>query len=104
MNFSAMMETVGNGMLAPGFMGHSKCNIGQRKFLTGDGGLLRLVWMPRRLKAELEDRISLRGAELGCPDLIQKIADETIGIIEEDVLSYLKSVNHPALSLKPIIG
>jgi acetyl-CoA synthase len=36
-------------------VGHSKFNITQGKFIIGDGGLLRMVWMPKMLKEELKD-------------------------------------------------
>ena len=42
----------------------------QRKFVSGDGGLLRVVWMPKMLKDELKERFEKRAEELGIPDLI----------------------------------
>jgi acetyl-CoA synthase len=85
-------------------VGHGKYNTTQRKFIIGDGGLLRMVWMPKMLKEELRDKLSKRAAEMGCPDLLDKIADETIGTTEEAILPFLTEKNHPALSLPPIIG
>jgi acetyl-CoA synthase len=38
-------------------VGHSKFNITQRKFIAGDGGLLRMVWMPKILKEEIKERL-----------------------------------------------
>jgi acetyl-CoA synthase len=76
----------------------------QRKFVIGDGGLLRLVWMPKMLKEELRDRLIKRGQEMGCPDLLDKIADETIGTTEDAILPFLTEKNHPALAMPPIIG
>jgi acetyl-CoA synthase len=70
----------------------------------GDGGLLRMVWMPKMLKEELKERIQKRGAEMGVPDLLDKIADETVGTTEDEIMPFLTEKNHPALSLPPIIG
>jgi acetyl-CoA synthase len=84
-------------------VGHSKFNITQRKFIKGDGGLLRMVWMPKMLKEELRERLIKRGEELGYPNLIDMIADETVGTTEEEVIAYLKEKGHPALSMESII-
>jgi len=85
-------------------VGHSKFNVTQRKFITGDGGLLRMVWMPKVFKEEIKERIEKRGEELGVPDLYDMIADETVGTTEEEIMPFLEKVGHPALSMDPIIG
>jgi acetyl-CoA synthase len=95
---------MGGGASSPGFVGHSKYNIIQRKFILGDGGLLRMVWMPKILKEELKEKIEKRGEELGYPNLYDMIADETVGVTEEEILPFLEKVGHPALSMDPIIG
>jgi acetyl-CoA synthase len=104
MKFTTLAGTIGGGLSTPGFIGHGKYNITQRKFIAGDGGLLRMVWMPKMLKEELKDKLIKRGEELGYPDLLDKIADETIGTTEDEILSFLTEKNHPALSMEPIIG
>lgn len=103
MKFSELAGLIGYGQSVPGFVGHSKYNITQGKFISGDGGLLRLVWMPESLKVELRDRLTMRGNALGVPDLIEMIADETVGVTEEDVLMYLEEKGHPALKMDTII-
>jgi acetyl-CoA synthase len=85
-------------------VGHGKFNITQRKFIAGDGGLLRMVWMPKSLKEEIKERLDKRGEELGVPDLYDRIADETVGIDEESVMAFLKEKDHPALKMDPIVG
>ena len=100
---NVLSEILGGGASSPGFVGHSKFNITQGKFLVGDGGLLRMVWMPKSLKEEIKERIIKRGTEMGVPDLIDKIADETVGLTEEDILPFLKEKGHPALSMEPLI-
>ncbi|MCX8022893.1 MAG: acetyl-CoA decarbonylase/synthase complex subunit alpha/beta [Syntrophorhabdaceae bacterium] len=103
MKFTTLAGSVGGGAQTPGFVGHSKYNITQRKYLKGDGGLLRMVWMPKRLKEELADRLKKRAEELGIPDLIDKIADETVAKTEEEVLAYITEKGHPCLTMEPII-
>ena len=38
------------------------------------------------------------------PDLIDRIADETVGITEEEILPFLREKKHPALEMDPLIG
>jgi acetyl-CoA synthase len=104
MKFTTLAGVMGGGASSPGFVGHSKHNITQGKFIVGDGGLLRMVWMPKMLKEELKDRIVARGEEMGVPDLFDKIADETVGITEEEILPFLQEKGHPALNMDPIVG
>jgi len=104
MKFTTLAGVMGGGQSTPGFVGHSKYNIIQRKFIIGDGGLLRMVWMPKSLKEELREGLLRRGEELGVPDLIDKICDETIAIDESEVLEYLQKVGHPALEMEPLVG
>jgi len=103
MKFTTLAGTIGGGLSTPGFVGHGKYNICQRKFLVGDGGLLRVVWMPKMLKEEIADRLKARAEELGVPDFPDMIADETIGTTEEEILPFLQEKGHPALKMDPIL-
>jgi acetyl-CoA synthase len=104
MKFTTLAGVMGGGQQSPGFVGHSKFNITQRKYLTGDGGLLRMVWMPKSLKEEIKERLIKRAEELGESDFYDKIADETVGITEEEILPFLQEKNHPALKMESIVG
>jgi acetyl-CoA synthase len=104
MKFTTLAGVMGGGASSPGFVGHSKFNITQKKFIVGDGGLLRMVWMPKILKDEIKERLDKRGAELGYPNLYDMIADETVGITEEEILPYLQEKGHPAISMEPLVG
>ncbi len=104
MKFTTLAGVMGGGASSPGFVGHSKFNITQKKFIKGDGGLLRMVWMPKMLKEEIKERIDKQGKELGCPDFYDMIADETVGITEEEILPFLQEKGHPALSMDPLIS
>ncbi len=104
MKFTTLAGTIGGGVSTPGFVGHGKYNTCQRKFLIGDGSLLRMVWMPKMLKEELAERLKARAEELGVPNLIDMIADETVGTTEEEILPFLQEKGHPALTMEPILG
>jgi len=104
MKFTTLAGTIGGGLSTPGFVGHGKYNTTQRKFINGDGGLLRMVWMPKSLKEEIGERLKTRGEELGVPDLLDMIADETVGVTEEEILPFLQEKGHPALSMDPLLG
>jgi len=103
MDFKTIIDNIKGELNTPGFMGHSKYNITQRKFISTDGGIKRIVWMPRELKKEISVKFNARAAETGIPDLMDRIADESTGTTEEAILPFLKAVNHPALSMKPLI-
>jgi len=104
MKFTTLAGTIGGGLSTPGFVGHGKYNITQRKFLSSEGSLLRMVWMPKTLKEEIADRLKARAEELGVPNLLDMIADETVGTTEEEVLPFLQEKGHPALTMDPILG
>jgi len=84
-------------------VGHSKLFLASKKFISADGGLARLVWMPKELKEELSHLLEKTANELGLEDFLGKIADETIATTEEEVLNHMQKVNHPALSLNALI-
>jgi acetyl-CoA synthase len=84
-------------------MGHSKHYVCSKKYLKAEGGISRLVWMPKRLKEELRERINEQGRALGVDNLADKVADETIGITQEDILSFLRKAGHPALAMKAMV-
>jgi len=103
MKFTTLAGTVGGGISTPGFIGHGKYNICQKKFISADGGLKRLVWMPKMLKEEIGDRLKARAEEIGMPELVDMIADETVGTTEEEILPFLQEKGHPALTMESII-
>lgn len=104
MKFTTLAGTAGGGMSTPGFVGHSKYNIVQKKYLVAEGGLLRMVWMPKQLKEELKELLEARAAELGVPNLLDMIADETVGTTEDEILPWLTEKGHPALTMESMFG
>lgn len=103
MKFSTLAGTVGGGTQNPGFMGIGRNFIISRKFLSGDGGIKRIVWMTKNLKESLKEVLDKRAAEEGVPDLFDKIADESVCEDSEKLLEFLASVGHPALEMEPML-
>lgn len=103
MKFSTFAGTVGGGSQTPGFMGIGVNFITSRKFLFGDGGLKRIVWMPKDLKERVAEAFKMRAAEEGVPDLLDKIADDTICEDSEKLLEHLTKVGHPALEMPSML-
>jgi CO dehydrogenase/CO-methylating acetyl-CoA synthase complex beta subunit len=103
MSFSTLAGTIGGGAQTPGFAGISKGYILSDRFLQGEGGIERLVWMPAQLKEELRQRLVEKLSKQGKPDLFEKIADETTAASIEDLMVYLETVKHPALTMKPLV-
>ena len=103
MSFSTLAGSVGGGVQIPGFMGIGRSYLLSRKFLRADGGLSRIVWMPKELKDFLGDDLRRRAEEDGLgADFVDKIADETVGIAVEEVLPFLEENRHPALNMEPL--
>ncbi len=103
MTFSTLAGTIGGGAQTPGFAGISKVFILSDRFLQGDGGIERLVWMPLPLKEELGPRLKAKLAERGLSSLFDRIADETKATTIEELMAFLESVQHPALAMKPLL-
>jgi acetyl-CoA synthase len=103
MKFTTLAGTIGGGQQTPGFLGHAKMNLYQPKFISAEGGIKRLVWMPKMLKEEIKDKFIKRCEEIGIPDLLDRIADETIGVTEEAILPFLQEKKHPALDMEPLM-
>jgi acetyl-CoA synthase len=104
MSFSTLAGSVGGGNQTPGFLGVGRLYLLSKKFISADGGLARLVWMPKELKEFYGDRLNKRGEEVGVSDLASKIADETICTDDnEKLVEFLTEVGHPALGLEALM-
>jgi acetyl-CoA synthase len=103
MSFTTLAGSVGGGVQTPGFLGIGKLYILSKKFISAEGGLIRVVWMPKELKEILGDKLRSRAEETGQVDLLSKIADESIATSLEELLVFLKQAAHPALNMEPII-
>ncbi len=103
MKFTTLAGSVGGGAQTPGFLGVGRLYITSRKFISAEGGLKRIVWMPKELKEAMGDRLKKRAEEVGEPDFISKIADETVATETGDLVKYLEKVKHPALTMPPLM-
>jgi len=103
MSFSTLAGTIGGGAQTPGFAGISKNYILSDRFLQGEGGIGRLVWMPAQLKEELKVRFEKKMADQGMAGFFDKIADENTATTIEDLTVFLEKVHHPALGMKPLV-
>jgi len=104
MKFSTLAGTVGGGNQTPGFIGHSKHYINSKKFIAAEGGIKRIVWMPKMLKEEIKEAFIRRAEELelGGEEFLNKIADETTAATEEEVLEFITKAGHPVAALEPM--
>jgi acetyl-CoA synthase len=103
MKFSTLAGSVGGGAQTPGFLGVGRLYLSSKKFISAEGGLPRLVWMPKDLKEAIRSKLEKRAAELGMPDLVNKIADETIATDSAALLEHLAKVGHPAPGMPPLM-
>ena len=104
MSFSTLAGTIGAGAQMPGFMGIGKSYLGSRKFVSADGGLGRVVWMPKALKEQLRPLLEEAAEKAGLgKEFVDKIADETIGTSGEEIMSFLEEKGHPALTMQPLV-
>ncbi len=103
MKFSTMAGMVGGGIQTPGFIGISKYFIASKKFIKADGGLKRLVWMPKILKEEIGELLEARAKEIGIDNFLDKIATEEDAETEEQVQEWIKKVNHSVLEMEPMM-
>ncbi len=104
MKFSTLAGTVGGGNQTPGFIGHSRFYIGSKKFISAEGGIKRIVWLPAALKESMREVLIERANEAGLngEEFLEKIADETKATSEEEVLEFISSAGHPALEMDPM--
>jgi len=103
MPFSTLAGSVGGGAQTPGFLGVGRLYLASKKFISAEGGLPRLVWMPKELKDAMHDRLEKRAKELNLDGFVDKIADETVATTSEELLEHLAKVDHPALTLDPLM-
>ena len=104
MTFSEMASMTGGGVQTPGFMGHGKHFIASKKFMKAEGGLGRIVWMPKALKEQVAERVNESAKELyGIDNFCDMVGDETIAEDPETLMSFLTEKGHPALGMDPLM-
>ena len=104
MTFSEMASMTGGGVQTPGFMGHGKHFISSKKFMKAEGGIERIVWMPKELKETVAERLNRTAKELyGIDNFTDMVGDETVATDPEVLVAFLTEHNHPALSMDPMM-
>ena len=104
MTFGELASMTGGGVQTPGFMGHGKHFISSKKFMKAEGGVERIVWMPKDLKDQVAERLNKTAKELyDIDNFTDMIGDETIATDPETLLEFLTEKGHPALGLEPMM-
>jgi len=103
MAFTTLAGTVGGGLQTPGFLGIGRLYIVSRKFIAAEGGLPRVLWLPKELKEALADRIKARAEEMGLEGFYEKIGDETVATTMEELYPWLQQQDHPALKMPSLL-
>ena len=84
-------------------MGVSKHYMTSNKLFKAEGGLKRVVWMPKMLKEEISEKLKEVCKNIGMPELYDMIATEEQGTTEEDIYKFLKEKGHPALEMETAV-
>ena len=104
MTFGELASCTGGGVQTPGYMGHGRHFISSKKFVSAEGGIQRIVWMPKELKDDVGERLNKTAQELyGIEDFVSYIADETITTDCEELLNWLTEKGHPVLGMEPLM-
>jgi acetyl-CoA synthase len=104
MTFGELASMTGGGVQTPGFMGHGRHYIASKKFVHAEGGLSRIVWMPKELKTEVAAKLNKAAKELyGIDNFTDMICDDSIATDNEAVVAFLKGKNHPAFAMETMV-
>ena len=104
MTFGELASMTGGGVQTPGFMGHGRQFIASKKFISAEGGIARIVWMPKELKDDVATRLNKTAKEvLGIDNFTDMIGDETVATEPDELYAFLESKGHPALTMEPIM-
>ena len=104
MTFGELASCTGGGVQTPGYMGHGRHFISSKKFIYAEGGIERIVWMPKELKDDVAERLNKTAKELyGIDNFIDMVADETICTECDALMDFLTEKNHPVLSMEPLM-
>ncbi|NLW71212.1 MAG: hypothetical protein GX061_09055 [Eubacteriaceae bacterium] len=84
------------GKPRPGFISASKQFITSDKFMKKEGGIKRVLWMPKALKDELKDEINAAADDV---NFYHRIFDETKFTTEAEMLEKAEEQNHPGVMM-----
>ena len=104
MTFGELASCTGGGVQTPGYMGHGRHFISSKKFIAAEGGIQRIVWMPKELKDDVAQRLNKTAQELyGIENFCDYIADETVTCDVEELYGWLSEKGHPVLGMEPLM-
>ena len=104
MTFGELASCTGGGVQTPGYMGHGRHFIASKKFVSAEGGIGRIVWMPKELKDDVAERLNKTAKELlGIDNFTDMIADETVTCECDELYAWLSERNHPVLGMDPLM-
>ena len=104
MTFGELASCTGGGVQTPGYMGHGRHFISSKKFCYAEGGIERIVWMPKELKDDVAEKLNKTAKELyGIDNFTDMVADETVTTDCEELLNWLTEKNHPVLGMEPLM-
>ena len=104
MTFGELASCTGGGVQTPGYMGHGRHFIASKKFCSAEGGIKRIVWMPKELKDDVGDRLNAAAKELyGIENFVDFIADENVTCDCEELYGWLSEKGHPVLEMEPLM-
>ncbi len=104
MTFGELASCTGGGVQTPGYMGHGRHFISSKKFIAAEGGIERIVWMPKELKDDVAERLNKTAAQLyGIENFVDMVADETVTTDGEELLAWLTEQGHPVLGMESLL-
>jgi acetyl-CoA synthase len=104
MTFGELASMTGGGVQTPGFMGHGRHFIASKKFISAEGGVSRIVWMPKELKDDVASRLNRTAKALyGIDNFADMICDETIATDTDAVVAFLTEKKHPAFAMEAMM-
>jgi acetyl-CoA decarbonylase/synthase complex subunit beta len=86
--FSRMAGAASGGRQLEGTLGTGLEQLRSPKFIQADGGLARIVWMPKEIKERYKDAVEAKG-------LYDKIATEEDVKNVDELVAFLEKVGHP---------
>jgi len=89
--FSHMAGETSGGKQIEGRLGTGLEQLNSPKFIQADGGLARIVWMPKQLKERFKDKLEEKG-------LYDKVASEDDVKNVDELVEFLEKTGHPWLA------
>lgn len=100
MDYDALIHEIA-GVQTPGFMGVSAEYLLSEKFLAGEGGPLRIVWMDSAVKRAVAGRLDRAvRARYGVAGFSRQVADEDDCTEPGTLMDWLRRHRHPVLGME----